>query len=154
MTFVALDIPHTCCEGGTSWASNQETPSEDGEEVEAEHAFELTLLEELLSEFEGNVVQILQDPNLGVPDLIHFWEHTWTIRMNEVCKILDGNDLDGDEIQRAEAVGIVWDMSRPKHPPPASKNPYSRDEEEYWFYELEWIQQSMSGKEEESREAC
>jgi len=63
-TFTALGIPHTCCE--PEFCTNRRGwKPEWMEELEDEHAFELDLLNELLEEFEGQVVTILQGLKQG-----------------------------------------------------------------------------------------
>lgn len=73
-------------------------------EVEDEHAYELELLEELLGEFEPQIVAILQDPSRGIADVIRFWKRTWVRRMREVLDHLEGNDLADEERLGAEGV--------------------------------------------------
>jgi hypothetical protein len=138
VTFTTLGIPHTCCDPyGSCWPDDMSCSSEEEEEIEDEHAYELGLLEELLREFEGQVTAILQDPNRGVSEVIRFWKRTWVSRMREVLARLHSNDLADDEKRAAEEVGVVWD--RPQRPPEVRGNPYTRDTLEHWLYELEEI---------------
>ncbi|KAM3465015.1 hypothetical protein NHJ6243_002081 [Beauveria neobassiana] len=55
--------------------------SED--EVKEEHAYNLELLEELLHEFEDELIAILQDPDRKIINLTDFWERTWLDRSND-----------------------------------------------------------------------
>jgi len=139
-TFTALGIPHTCCDPDFPTKRRGWTP-EWMAELEDEHAFELDLLNELLEEFEGQVMTILQDPKQGVEGVMHFWEGTWVTRMSEVLDRLESDDLADDEKRAAEEIGVVWD--RPIKPPGVDErpeNPHDRESPEHWMYELEKIE--------------
>ncbi|RYP92826.1 hypothetical protein DL770_000997 [Monosporascus sp. CRB-9-2] len=139
LTFTALGIPHTCCDPycDRAWEMSRARSPEDAAEVEDEHAYELALLEELLGEFNGEIIAILQDPDREIADLIAFWEHTWVSRMREVLDRLKSSDLGDDERRGAEEIGVVWD--RPQ-PPKVRDNPYKKDTLDHWMYELEKIE--------------
>ena len=136
LTFTALDIPHTCCEPyyrrGSSKRSRQEAA-----EVEDEHAYELALLEELLREFEGEIVTAFQDPRQKIGGLVFFWERIWLSRMQGVLLRLKGSDLGMDERRGAEEIGVVWDRHQPPKEP---DNPYERHTLDHWMLELEKIE--------------
>ncbi|KAK3297421.1 uncharacterized protein B0H64DRAFT_392114 [Chaetomium fimeti] len=134
ITFSALDIPHYCCGPNREvWGYDWRTPAE----VEEEHAYELRLLDELLSEFEKQIMAILQGPIGGVDGVIRFWKRTWVNRMREVLAGLARDDLASDAKRAAEDIGVVWD--KPKPPKPRD-NPYRKDTLEHWMHELEKIE--------------
>ncbi|AEO69060.1 792b4b44-d3df-438b-909a-0ff499880675 [Thermothielavioides terrestris] len=83
------------------------------DEIEDEHAHDLALLEDLLSEFEPELTAILQDRDRGITGLLDFWRHTWANRMTQVEKELCGNQLSDDERRAAEEIGVVWDRPPP-----------------------------------------
>ncbi|PMB70677.1 hypothetical protein BM221_003132 [Beauveria bassiana] len=111
--------------------------SED--EVKEEHAYNLELLEELLHEFERELIAILQDPDPKITNLTDFWERIWTGRMTEVQDRLDGSDLRDDERRTAEEIGVVWDKPRPE-PSEVIENTHRPNTLDYWMYELEKIE--------------
>ncbi|RYP06294.1 hypothetical protein DL765_009565 [Monosporascus sp. GIB2] len=131
LTFTALGIRHSCCH--PYYVKMFKDEVEDGQ------AYELALLEELLCEFEGELIAILQDADRGIPDLTGFWKRTWVRRMREVLDHLEGSDLTDDERRRAEEIGVVWDKVGPK-PPRAIGNPYRRNTLDHWLYELEKVE--------------
>jgi hypothetical protein len=132
MTFTALGIPHSCCDPHVTRARNRELVAK----FEEAHAYELELLDELLGEFEGRIMAILQNPTWEVDDVISFWRCTWVSRMGEVLGHLHGSDLTEDERRGAEEIGVVWDGPKP----PNVDNPYPRTTPEHWLYELEKIE--------------
>ena len=109
------------------------------DELKDEQVYKLALLEELLREFEGELIVILQDPDRGITDLISFWKRTWVGRMSEVLDRLEGSDLPEDERRGAEEIGVVWDKVRPE-PPRVIGNPYRSTMLDFWMYELEKIE--------------
>jgi hypothetical protein len=138
LTFTALGIPHTCCD--FSFWKQYRCPAEDPEEIENEHAYELERLEQLLDEFESEVIEILQDPGRGLDDLKDFWTGTWCDRVREVRADLDRDHLSDAERKRAEEIGVVWDRPPPPAPPTRSLNPFGRNTLDYWVYELDKIE--------------
>jgi hypothetical protein len=136
LTYTALGIPHTCC---SPYYKRLYGYSLDAEEVENEHAYEMGLLEELMGDFERQIIAIYQDPHQGVSDLIDFWEHTWARRMREVLDSLEGSDLEDEERRKAEETGVIWDKPRPEAPK-ALGNPYKKNTLDHWIYELEKIE--------------
>ncbi|KAH6838338.1 hypothetical protein B0I37DRAFT_316861 [Chaetomium sp. MPI-CAGE-AT-0009] len=137
LTFVALGIPHTCCNINFG---RYRCPPSDPEEIENEHAYELELLEWLLEEFESELIGILQDPGCGLDDLEDFWTGTWSNRVIEVRVHLDGSALSDAERERAEAIGVVWDQTSP--PEPTRLNPFDQRTQalDHWINELEKIE--------------
>ncbi|KAF9772753.1 hypothetical protein IL306_009510 [Fusarium sp. DS 682] len=109
------------------------------DELNDEQVYELELLEELLHEFEEELIPILQDPDRGIANLTDFWKRTWVGRMTEVLDGLEGSDLPDDETRAAEEIGVVWDTPRPE-PPEVTGNPYCKASLDYWMYELEQIE--------------
>jgi hypothetical protein len=136
LTFSALGIQHTCCDPLRRYRHSVDDP----EEIEAEHAYELELLETLLEEFESEVIGILQDPDRGLDDLVDFWERTWLGRVLELQQHLDRNDVSDDERQRGEEIGVVWDQPSPPEPPKRSSNPFDKKTLDHWVFELEKIE--------------
>ncbi|GAM37334.1 hypothetical protein TCE0_023r07174 [Talaromyces pinophilus] len=134
LTYTALGIPHTCCIPYYKWLYGL-----DAEEVENEHAYEMGLLEELMGDFERQIIAIYQGPRWKVSDLIDFWEHTWARRMREILDRLEGGDLGDEESHKAEEIGVIWDEPRHKAPK-AAGNPYGKDTLDHWIYELEKIE--------------
>ncbi|KAI7972236.1 hypothetical protein EIK77_003660 [Talaromyces pinophilus] len=134
LTYTALGIPHTCCIPYYKWLYGL-----DAEEVENEHAYEMGLLEELMGDFERQIIAIYQGPRWKVSDLIDFWEHTWARRMREILDRLEGGDLGDEERHKAEEIGVIWDEPRNKAPK-AAGNPYGKDTLDHWIYELEKIE--------------
>ncbi|KAH6641013.1 hypothetical protein F5144DRAFT_562295 [Chaetomium tenue] len=129
LTFTALDIPHSCCSGSIYyWEWIQ---------VEEEYVYELRLLDELLVEFEEQIMAILQGPIPGVDGVVRFWKETWVRRMRDVLYRLQGDDLTEDEKRGAEEIGVVWDRPRPLE---EKGNPYDSATLEHWMYELEKIE--------------
>lgn len=135
LTYTALGIPHTCCSPYDKFLSK----SEDVEDIKNEHVYELELLEELLGDFERQIIAILQDPNKEISDIIDFWECTWTKRMREVLNSLEGNDLTDEERRKAEEIGVIWAEPRPEAPKVVD-NLYKGNTLDYWMYELEKIE--------------
>jgi hypothetical protein len=112
------------------------------EEIQEEYAYPLALLEELLDEFESEVVGILQNDDGGCADLEDFWKRTWFNRVCEVRAHLEEYKLSDDERRRAEEIGVVWDQpARPSSPEIARNgNPYKKEDLDHWFYELDQIE--------------
>jgi hypothetical protein len=138
LTYTALGIPHSCCNPYIFY-KYKAVVSKDVEEVEDEYSYELVLLGELMSEFESELMTILQDPDRGIKDIIGFWKRTWVSRMKEAICRLQGSDLTKDERRGAEEIGVVWDKMGPESPEVA-RNPYKRETLDYWMYELEKIE--------------
>lgn len=135
LTWSALEITHTCCH------PHYRRCEIDAAEFEDEFVYELTLLGELMREFEGEVVTIFEDPGQGIDELITFWRTRWVSRIQQVLSDLEGNELDDDERRRAEEIGVVWDKPRSPPPPPeVTDNPYEKDDLAYWMYELKKIE--------------
>ncbi|KAL2140702.1 hypothetical protein VTI28DRAFT_3487 [Corynascus sepedonium] len=134
LTFQALGIPHTCC---GVFLERDRFSTEEAQDIRNEHAFELELLEELLKELEGEMVNTLQNPNGGLHDLEEFWKQTWLNRLKIVWEQLDGDELSPVQRREAEEIGVVWNRPTPlKHPVTAGSNPHARATTEYWAYEL------------------
>ncbi|SPJ91981.1 uncharacterized protein FTOL_13635 [Fusarium torulosum] len=131
ITYTAFGIRHSCCHPHSSYVMAED----EGEDEE----YKLELLEELLREFEEELIVILQGPDLGATNLTDFWQRTWVGRMSEVLGRLEGSDLPDDERRRAEEVGVIWDKPRPE-PPGVIGNPYRSTMLEFWMYELEKIE--------------
>ncbi|KAF4449366.1 Ankyrin repeat-containing domain protein [Fusarium austroafricanum] len=146
LTYTALGIQHSCCGNGSDsymaeWGSSlsEDNSSDVDNGLKDEQAYQLSLLEGLLPEFEGQIIEIVQDPNQGVADLITFWQQTWVGRMSEVLGSLEGSDLTVDERRSAEEIGVVWGPVRPE-PPKIIGNPYERSTLDYWIYEINKIE--------------
>lgn len=137
LTFTALEIPHICCH---PWVSCRKGSQEDAAEVADERKHELACLEELLAEFEDEVIAILQDPDRGIGDVAVFWEHTWVRRTWKAWSCLEGSDLGDEERREAEVIGVVWDRPQPPQPPEVPENPYDMTNPDYWMYELKKIE--------------
>ncbi|KAH7141998.1 hypothetical protein EDB81DRAFT_899466 [Dactylonectria macrodidyma] len=139
LTFTALHIPHTCCDPyyNRAWRRCRALFPEDVSEVEDEHAYELALLEELLGEFEREIIAILQNPDWKITDLVAFWKRTWVSRMWDILGRLHGSDLEDDERRGAEKIGVIWDRTQP---PKVQDNPYEKRTLDFWKYELEKIE--------------
>jgi hypothetical protein len=137
LTFTALEIKHTCCLPSyfkEFWRPEEE----DVEEIQEEYAYQLALLEELLDEFESDVVGILQNDDGGYAALEDFWESTWFNRVCEVRARFKGDALSDDERRWAEEIGVVWDQPpRSSSEEAGNGNPYYRWSQHYWFYELD-----------------
>ncbi|KAM3504735.1 hypothetical protein MY11210_008237 [Beauveria gryllotalpidicola] len=142
MTYTALGMPHSCCTR-TCYQISEDGSSIDEDELQDEQVSNLELLEELLDEFEGELIAILQDPDRKITNLTGFWERTWLGRMTEVLDRLEGSDLSDAERRAAEEIGLVWDKPRPEprpEPPEAMENPHCPATLDYWMYELEKIE--------------
>ncbi|KUL82839.1 hypothetical protein ZTR_09219 [Talaromyces verruculosus] len=140
LTYTALGIPHTCCSPAYyGWMYEFD---QDVDEVEKEHGYEMEVLEELMGDFERQIIAIYQDPRRGSSDLIDFWGDTWVRRMREVLDRLEGNELGDEERRKAEEIGVIWDEPGPKAPqaPKAVGNPYEENTLDHWIYELEKIE--------------
>jgi len=138
LTFEALQMRHTCCtpEGGAEHYFWRCPPRDVNEEADEEPGYDLMVLEELLEEFDREVAGILQDQDRGIDLLVEFWERTWVNRVTEARDRLEGDQLSDDERRRAEEIGVVWDRPAPE----VTGNPFSKDTEDYWFYELDKIE--------------
>lgn len=112
------------------------------EKVENEYAHEMELLEDLMGDFERQIIAIYEDSRPGVSDLINFWDHTWTRRMRKVLDSLEGSDVEDEESRKAEEIGVIWDEPRPQAPkaPKDGDNPYKNDTLDHWTYRLEQIE--------------
>ncbi|KAL2021014.1 hypothetical protein VTK56DRAFT_7669 [Thermocarpiscus australiensis] len=124
MTYTALGIPHTCCNPFhfSLWGEQPTTTPTtttaagggvDEHEFEDEHEYELSLLDELMDDFESEAGAVLQDADRGLAGIIHFWRHSWLSRIGEVRRHLDGSCLSDGERRAAEAIGVIWDQ--PQH---------------------------------------
>jgi hypothetical protein len=112
-------------------------------EAQEEYAYQLALLEELLDEFESEVVGILQNDDGGCAALKDFWKRTWFNRVCEVRARLEGDALSDDERRRAEEIGVVWDQPARPSPSPevaGNENPYHFTTLDHWLYELDQIE--------------
>ncbi|TGJ81342.1 hypothetical protein E0Z10_g7416 [Xylaria hypoxylon] len=138
LTYTVLRIPHYCCDPYSNPGLYSVEGSENIEDIEEIYEYELELLEVLLVKFESELIAILQDPGLGIADLIDFWKQTWVGRMEAVVGNLQGSDLTDDERRGAEEIGVVWDNMGPK-PPEATGSPYD-ETLDYWTYELAKIE--------------
>jgi hypothetical protein len=140
LTFEALKIPHTCCDHPYQRMETDSDSASDLSELEDEYKHELAFLEELMHEFEGELVTILQDPGRGIAGVDDFWNHTWKDRIARVWQDrFEGGDLPDDEKQRAEEIGVVWDQPETESCEVAS-NPHNEETLDYWLYELEQIE--------------
>lgn len=138
MTFAALDVPHACCKPVDLWRPSNRY-KEHAAEVQEEYADDLALLEDLLTEFEGEVITILQDPDQGIAGVIDFWECSWVRRMWETLNSLEGDELRDDERREAEEIGVVWDRPQPQSLE-VRDNPYEWDSPAWYMYELKTIE--------------
>lgn len=142
ISYTALEMPHSCCTQSPHYMF-EDNSSSDEDELQDEQVSNLELLEELLHEFEGELVAILQDPDCKITNLTGFWERTWVGRMAEVLVRLQGNDLSDGERRAAEEIGLVWNKPRPEprpELPEVIENPHCRTTLDYWMYELEKIE--------------
>lgn len=137
LTYTALEIPHSCCD---PYFERSDECYQDVEDFEIEHPYEMELLEELLGDFERQIITIYRDPCHGVSDLVDFWKYTWTRRMREVLNGLEGDSLGYEERRKAEEIGVIWEEPRPE-PPIGGGNPYVLGDLNHWIYELEKIKE-------------
>ncbi|KAL2129428.1 hypothetical protein VTI74DRAFT_7822 [Chaetomium olivicolor] len=137
-TYTALGIRHTCCSDYSHHLEEDYTPPGTMEDVQADHPYEIQLLEELLDEFESQITPILLNPEQGVAELVKFWKNTWADRLIDVRSSLEGSALTDEERRAAEDIGVVWDQPAPPATP--TSNPYPEYIIEYWFHELEQIE--------------
>ncbi|KAL2159562.1 hypothetical protein VTH06DRAFT_2131 [Thermothelomyces fergusii] len=134
LTLTALLIPHTChCPGSRSFFCRHS--AEEREELSSEQEGQVQALEKLLGELESKMAGIPGYPNCELGGLEDFYRTTWLDRVKEAQQDLDGDSLAPEEIRRAEEIGVVWHLPTTPEPERA-KNPYSKDELEYWAYEL------------------
>lgn len=147
-TFEALKLPHRCCNSDLNLFDDSEdgsqTCSEDEDEIDDGYTHELTLLQEMLWEFEGDVATAFRDR--GITGAIEFWRHCWVDRVKEALERLEGSELSPDEKREAEDIGIVWKQSEKKPTEvmvapsqEAWENPYDIGTLNYWLYELDRI---------------
>lgn len=110
MTSDALNIQHTCCDGG-QYLSHRvpKYDLEDIREIEEDQAALLETLEVLVHEFEDKITGILEQEGDVSTGLVEFWTEYWYDRMNEVLKELDGHDISLEERTEAERIGVKWD---------------------------------------------
>ncbi|KXX81099.1 hypothetical protein MMYC01_204119 [Madurella mycetomatis] len=145
-TFQTLRIPHTCCGDPRAVFSdlrNFNAGCYDTEEIEDEHAYELALLEELVSEFEGEITAIVQDIDRGVFGVADFWRHRWVDRVRETLGRLEGNSLSDGERREAESIGVTWeDLEQELWDSEEEENRHDRRTWDYWVYELEKIERN------------
>lgn len=137
LTYTALEIPHSCCD---PYFERSDECYQDVEDFEIEHPYEMKLLEELLGDFERQIITIYRDPCHGVSDFVGFWKYTWTRRMREVLNGLEGDSLGYEERRMAEEIGVIWEESTPE-PPIGAGNPYVLCDLNHWIYELEKIKE-------------
>ncbi|KAK2758044.1 hypothetical protein FQN54_004450 [Arachnomyces sp. PD_36] len=151
LTYSALCLPHRCCTPNSkNWPLGSECRIEiEGNDpsskhlrrllgIDYDHSYKRELLEELLVEFEEELIPMIEDPDRGYTDLDNFWNQTWVNRMKEVYKIL-GRKLTDEEMRGAEEIGVVWNDPKPE-PPKVVENPFREDTLDHWVYELEKIE--------------
>jgi hypothetical protein len=109
LTFTALKLPYTYCNPYKIHHDDYVWPGEDVDEVEEEEVYMLVLLDNLIDEFEGEVLAILYDSSRAIPGLTDFWKGPWLDRMHEVLEVLEGSDVLEGERQGAEELGLIWD---------------------------------------------
>lgn len=134
LTATALVIPHTChCPGSKLLFDG--FSAEDRQEIISEQECQVQELEELLQELERKMADIPGYPHCEYSGLVDFYETTWLPRVKEAQEDLDSDHLSPEEIRRTQEIGVVWHL--PTHPKPEGpKNPFSKDELQYWTYEL------------------
>ena len=118
-TFTRLQLRHTCCWIKSDQYHGPMNP-EDIEYAREEDEERLTLLEDLVEEFEAKFRE-LQSDNY---DAIDFLEDYWATRMDEA---LAESPADPDSIQKIEDIGVVLE----KHPGDQSKET-CKDFEDDW----------------------
>ena len=121
LTFDCLGLTHTCCSGRFSaklrydvsrpsdseyWASIYKPLDPDEvTEIHEEDQAGLTLLEELVDEFER-----LCD-GLGTFQFGSFLTSHWAPRMEEALAKLNEVKMTAEELKRTQDIGVVWDVS-------------------------------------------
>ncbi|KAF5554739.1 hypothetical protein FNAPI_6335 [Fusarium napiforme] len=108
LTFLMLDLRHTCCFLGDGDEINATAPfsTADRLEIEEEDSSRLELLEKLVTEFEwerGNYA-----------DLLSFAREYWAPRMEAVHGEIESYVLTETQRQEAEEAGVVWECYGPQ----------------------------------------
>jgi hypothetical protein len=136
-TFGALGLVHTCCNAYyvTHYGDNL-VKRDDVDIINEEQAPLLDTLEALVEEFEERAIEFMKTDLSGNCLFRQFWVVYWKVRMNEELEKLEGNKLTDAERLGAEAIGVRWAHSQWEAD---TGNPYSEEDPEYWFYELDKI---------------
>lgn len=142
-TFACLELIHTCCDAldiATDIHCNERTERDDVGIVNEEQNFLLGRLEELVVEFEEKAAEYLKTDSGGQSAFPQFWLDCWAVRMDEELQELEGNKLTAAEKRAAEEIGVRWNTkTRCVHREAKNRNPYNREDAEYWFWELDRI---------------
>ncbi|KAJ8132130.1 hypothetical protein O1611_g1499 [Lasiodiplodia mahajangana] len=109
MTFEAIGLRHTCCLIEPLWGDKIINHTLDEiEESNLEQRALLTLLADLVNEFEQIVFEAQGGIHLIANDPEEFWIRRWLPRIIETLDELNGNDITDEERSAAEAIGVVW----------------------------------------------
>ncbi|RYP03007.1 hypothetical protein DL765_010632 [Monosporascus sp. GIB2] len=136
-TFGALNIQHTCC-NSNSWHELRRPgyDVEEIQEIEQEQVALLEVLEDLVEEFEGKVMDILeQETTETIAALGEFWTGYWCDRMEEVLDDLNGATISDEERLAAESIGVRWD-DEPEDEPDEE---WDKEDIKYWYRRIDEI---------------
>jgi hypothetical protein len=115
-TSVMLGLRHACC--SIIENASGPLPEEEYREIEEEDSFLLGLLESLLTEFECE-----RRNDMRLEDFFAWMRSVWALRMREVGQELASQRLTDQQLQDAEAIGVVL---RVHGPPPMGSGSNSR----------------------------
>ncbi|RYO81601.1 hypothetical protein DL766_000834 [Monosporascus sp. MC13-8B] len=136
ITFETLRIQHTCCNPKSSW--DWPCPSYDFEEIqeiEEEQAALLEILGDLVAEFEGRVMDILeQESTETLAALVEFWTGYWCDRIKEVLEDLNSAMISDEERLAAERIGVRWYDEPDEEPEEEDKRDIK-----YWYRRIDEI---------------
>lgn len=133
-TFEALNITHTCCRPRKG--CYQGLPTEDASEIEDEEAVMSERLEALLAEFEVELHSRLAPSPIDTSAILDFWKRVWQNRMSEQMSPIEVSEIPEAERRSAQEIGVIWNAVNAA---PGGGNAYSKDEEGYWYTELDRI---------------
>lgn len=104
-TFEMLGIRHTCYHAN-SQRFHPDRKNEELDELRQEDSFLVSLLDELVIEFEVQLEEMVQ--KRYVNKRVSFWHDCWLPRIHEVLESIHSVDIEEPDKAAAEEIGIVW----------------------------------------------
>lgn len=139
VSFVALQLTHTCCDAHAIVIQQERYETRDQDEVDEIQEEEKELIKVLngmVTEFQDIITNFSGD--LAQSNFQACWKDYWTDRVPEILQELDDNRMTETERQQAELIGVVW-KSETEEPEDVTGNPYDPKTIDYWYYKLDSI---------------
>ncbi|RYP66067.1 hypothetical protein DL769_006129 [Monosporascus sp. CRB-8-3] len=137
LAVLANDVEqHTCCKEW--WLRGAFAPLgydfEEIREVEEEQAALLKILEDLVEEFEGKSMGILEETTETLASLGEFWTGYWCERLENVLEDLNSATISDEERLAAERIGVRW-YDKPDEGPDEE----DKSDIRYWYRRIDEI---------------